>query len=310
MEKPVIALRVLHETIYDYESPVSQAFHLACLRLASTEHQDCIDQTIQILPIAADHRRFDDSFGNQRDVFSYASEHEKLVIRSSGTVHLTARAERDESRSPSWEQVVESLRYHSRTRHAREAEFAFASPYVPIGRAAFARGISTYAKTSFTAGRPLILALADLMHRIHRDFEFESGATTVRTTAQEAFELRQGVCQDLAHVMIAALRSIGLAARYVSGYLLTQPPPGKARLIGADASHAWVAAWCPPFGWVEFDPTNDVEAGTSHVTIATGRDYSDVPPVRGVIRGGGDHKLKVAVTVAPVADGLEFGPMA
>jgi transglutaminase-like putative cysteine protease len=303
-----VALRVLHETVYQYESPVSQAFHLTCLRLAHTEHQKLVEQDIVIAPATGDHRQFDDSFGNQRDMFSYASEHERLVIRSSAIVDLSPRPKRDDARSLPWEQVVESLRYTSGTRHAREAEFAFASPYIPTGRASFARNVSTYACGSFKPGRPVVEAMTDLMNRIHEDFEFQSGATTVRTTAQESFELRRGVCQDLAHVMIAALRSIGLAARYVSGYLLTQPPPGKPRLIGADASHAWVAAWCPPFGWVEFDPTNACEAGTSHVTIATGRDYSDVPPVRGVIRGGGDHQLKVAVTVAPLADKLDFGP--
>ncbi len=305
-----VELRVLHETRYDYELPVSQAFHLACLRLATTGHQDVLEQTVHIAPSTDDHRRFRDSFGNQRDLFAYANEHDSLVVRSSATVRLTPRAPRGEDRSLAWERAAEALRYHSGTRYAREAEFAFPSPMIPVGNAAFAREVGAYARESFEAGRPVLGATLELMQRIHDDFEFRSGATTVRTNAQEAFELKRGVCQDLAHVMIAALRALGLSARYVSGYLLTKPPPGRARLVGADASHAWVAAWCPPYGWIEFDPTNAIEAGTSHVVVGSGRDYGDVPPLRGVIRGGGDHGLEVEVTVAPTSEELDLGSMA
>jgi transglutaminase-like putative cysteine protease len=161
---------------------------------------------------------------------------------------------------------------------------------------------------SFTPERPLLQAAVDLMHRIHADFTYDTDSTQISTPVLEAFNLKSGVCQDFAHVMIGCLRALGLAARYVSGYLMTQPPPGKARLVGADASHAWVSVHCPLIdingGWIDLDPTNDLIPGTSHVILAVGRDYGDVAPLRGVIRGGGEHKLAVAVTVAPQGEAL------
>ena len=175
------------------------------------------------------------------------------------------------------------------------AEFSFASPYVPR-HADFV----AYAQPSFAPGRPVLEGARDLMRRIHADFEYATQATDVNTPALEALALRKGVCQDLAHVMLGCLRSLGLAARYVSGYLLTEPPAGQPRLVGSDASHAWVRVWCPVNGWIEFDPTNDCLAGSGHVTLAIGRDYGDVTPVRGVIRGGGRHALAVRVSVLPI----------
>jgi transglutaminase-like putative cysteine protease len=153
---------------------------------------------------------------------------------------------------------------------------------------------------SFTSSRPLHQALLDLTARIHREFRFNSKATNVRTPPEEVFRKRHGVCQDFAHVQIACLRSIGLAARYVSGYLRTYPPPGKARLIGADASHAWVSVYCPGFGWLDVDPTNNVVPSNGHVTLAWGRDYGDVSPLHGLVLGGGAHTLKVAVDMEPL----------
>ena len=177
-------------------------------------------------------------------------------------------------------------------------EFVFESPFVPRLEA-----LQTYARPSFPAGRSLLDGADDLMRRIHVDFAYDGEATEVHTPLSEVLRLRRGVCQDFAHVMIGALRSLGLPARYVSGYLLTEPPPGMPRLLGADASHAWVSAWCPQAGWVDFDPTNAVRPGEqrTHVTLAWGRDYGDVIPLRGVIRGGGAHRLSVAVSVLPVA---------
>jgi transglutaminase-like putative cysteine protease len=180
-----------------------------------------------------------------------------------------------------------------------ESEFVFPSPFVPIHAE-----LREYALVSFTPDRPVLEASIDLMHRIHADFKYQSNATDVSTPLIEAFEERRGVCQDFAHILIGCVRSLGLAARYVSGYLLTNPPPGKPRLLGADASHAWVSVFCPHVtnngGWVQLDPTNNVIPSTAHVTLAFGRDYGDVAPLRGVIRGGGEHKLAVAVSVIPV----------
>jgi transglutaminase-like putative cysteine protease len=196
-----------------------------------------------------------------------------------------------------WEQVAQACRYRAGAAFEPASEFVFASPFVPPLPA-----LRQYAAPSFMPGRPLAAAAADLMARIHAEFEYDGNATEVHTPLAQVIDQRRGVCQDFAHLMIGALRSLGLPACYVSGYLLTQPPPGQPRLLGADASHAWASVWCPPLGWIDFDPTNAVQpagAGT-HVTLAIGRDYGDVMPLRGVIRGGADHALSVAVSVVPV----------
>ena len=160
--------------------------------------------------------------------------------------------------------------------------------------------LRAYAASDFTPGRRLIDAALALTRRMHREFTFDPTSTEVGTHALEALRLRRGVCQDFSHVMIGCLRSLGLAARYVSGYLLTHPAPGRERLVGADASHAWVSVWCPKAGWVDLDPTNGIAVDREHLTIGWGRDYLDVPPLRGVIHGGGAHTLQVAVTVTPL----------
>jgi transglutaminase-like putative cysteine protease len=198
-----------------------------------------------------------------------------------------------------WEAARERMRYHRAAHYDPASEFVFASPYVPRHE-----DFVAYAQPSFTAERPLLEAARDLMQRIHEDFTYETTATDVNTPALEALALRKGVCQDLAHVMLGCLRSMGLPARYISGYLLTEPAPGQARLVGSDASHAWVSVYLPgeadaPGVWADLDPTNDRAPGEDYVTLAIGRDYSDVSPVRGVIHGGTHHSLRVAVTVAP-----------
>jgi transglutaminase-like putative cysteine protease len=174
-------------------------------------------------------------------------------------------------------------------------QFVFESPRIKPG-ALFA----VYASSSFPPGRALTDSLLDFTARIHNDFRFDSKATNVRTAPEEVLRLRRGVCQDFAHLQVACLRSIGLAARYVSGYLRTYPPPGRPRLVGADASHAWVSVYCPGAGWLDVDPTNNLIPFQSHVTLAWGRDYGDVSPVRGVILGGRDHKLEVGVDMEPL----------
>jgi transglutaminase-like putative cysteine protease len=194
--------------------------------------------------------------------------------------------------------VAAACRYRAGAPFEPASEFAFESPFVPALAA-----LRDYAVASFAPRRPLLPAARELMARIHADFTYDGNATEVHTPLAQVLADRRGVCQDFAHLMIGALRALGLPARYVSGYLLTQPPPGQARLLGADASHAWTGLWCPPLGWIDFDPTNDVLPGdgATHVTLAWGRDYGDVMPLRGVIRGGGEHRLAVAVTVRAVS---------
>jgi transglutaminase-like putative cysteine protease len=164
------------------------------------------------------------------------------------------------------------------------------------------RELAAWTSACFPPGTPILVGVRSLMNRIHDQFKFDPKATTVSTPVMEVFAKKRGVCQDFAHLMLSCLRSIGLAARYMSGYLLTRPPAGRPRLVGADASHAWVSVYCPGHGWVDTDPTNAVFPSLEHVTLGWGRDYDDVIPLRGVLLGGGEHALEIAVTVVPVAE--------
>jgi transglutaminase-like putative cysteine protease len=289
-------LHVLHETAYDYAPAVRTARHMACLRPATTATQQLLDHRLSIEPQPVHCSEWRDLYGNTRSFFSLQLAHEALRVRAESLVATAEVA--PPPHSPPWEQAAERLRYRRGGRYDPAAEFTFASPYVPRD-AAFA----AYAQASFAPGRPLLEAARDLMRRIHAEFEYATSATDVNTPALEALALRQGVCQDLAHVMLGCLRSLGLPGRYVSGYLLTTPPEGQPRLVGSDASHAWIALHVPseegPGHWVEFDPTNDRSPGEDYVTLAVGRDYADVAPMRGVIHGGANHTLHVAVTVTP-----------
>jgi transglutaminase-like putative cysteine protease len=241
-----------------------------------------------------------DVFGNSRCFFGLQGAHDRLrVVADSVVATVVPPAAVD---SLPWEISRERLRYHRGAEYDPAAEFLFPSPYVPRHE-----DFAAYARPSFAAGRPLLDAARDLMARIHADFEYVSQATDASTPALEALELRKGVCQDFAHVMLGCLRSLGLPGRYVSGYLLTEPPPGQARLVGSDASHAWVSVYLPsehgPGAWTDLDPTNDRAPGDDYVTLAIGRDFADVSPIRGVIHGGAHHTLSVAVTVAPLPGG-------
>jgi transglutaminase-like putative cysteine protease len=201
------------------------------------------------------------------------------------------------SHSPAWEQVQELLPADHSWNGLSAYQYIFNSLRVSSGPA-----LAAYARVSFPARRPLLEAVLHLTRRIHEDFRFDSKATEVNTPVEAFFEKRAGVCQDFAHLQIACIRSLGLPARYVSGYLRTMPPPGKPRLVGADASHAWCSAWCPTHGWVDFDPTNNCVPSDGHITVAWGRDYSDVSPIHGVLLGGARHTLKVAVDVMPLTE--------
>ena len=292
-------LHVVHETAYDYAPMVRTAQHMAHLKPLALATQQVLDHRLAIAPVPGHRGESVDAFGNTRSFFSLDHAHEFLRVVAESMVS-TSPAAVPESSLP-WEQAVERMRYHREARYDPAAEFAFASPYVPRDDAFVA-----YAQPSFAEGRPLLEAARELMRRIHRDFEYATAATDVNTPALDALKLRKGVCQDLAHVMLGCLRSLGLSARYVSGYLLTEPPPGQPRLVGCDASHAWVSVYLPDAEgggrWADLDPTNDRGPGEDYVTLAIGRDYSDVSPMRGVIHGGAHHTLRVAVTVTPATN--------
>jgi transglutaminase-like putative cysteine protease len=291
-------LHVLHETSYDYVPAVRTAQHMAHLKPATTATQRVMSHRLAITPEPAQCRDWTDIYGNTRTFFSLRSSHDALRVVADSMVATQAAPEPAES--VAWDDVVERLRYHRETHYDAATEFTFCSPYVPRDDA-----FAAYAKPSFTPGRPVLDAARELMQRIHADFEYATSATDVNTPALQALALRKGVCQDLAHVMLGCLRSVGLPGRYVSGYLLTEPAPGQPRLVGSDASHAWVSVYLPSAevagAWLDLDPTNDRAAGEDYVTLAIGRDYSDVSPIRGVIHGGANHRLRVAVTVTPVA---------
>ncbi len=301
-------LHVVHETRYDYTPAVENAHHVVHLKPASNARQQLISHYLHIDPSPAQQREVVDVYGNLSSFFSFQSAHDRLrVVAESVVSTLPAWNAGELPASPPWERVREHFRYHAAAAWDPAAEFLFASPYVPRNEA-----FADFARPSFAADRPLAEAAKALMQLIHRSMRYESLSTQVNTPALEALAQRKGVCQDFAHIMVACCRAMGLPARYVSGYLLTHPAPGQPRLIGSDASHAWASVYCPaatasgdvdrvmPGCWLDFDPTNDRSPGEDYVTLATGRDFLDVSPMRGVIRGGAQHALNVAVTVAPV----------
>jgi transglutaminase-like putative cysteine protease len=309
-------LRVTHDTHYQYSARVEHAQHQSWLHPRETPRQQVLDFSLDVKPSPDLISTEVDTFGNRRYFFALNQPHDELLVRSSSLVRvlpprLAAAASGEwpsvisdpsTCNASAWETIRASLSYRAGQAYDPASEFTFASIY-----AARHAELARYAAPSFTPGRALVQAAWELMQRIHEDFDYASNSTDVTTTALDALAMRRGVCQDFAHVLIGALRSLGLAARYVSGYLLTQPPPGKPRLIGADASHAWAEvydpAWPEDNGWLQLDATNNRAPGEDYVVLATGRDYADVAPLRGVIHGGGsDHTLTVGVTV----DQLEY----
>jgi transglutaminase-like putative cysteine protease len=285
--------RIRHKTTYRYKNPVAVGNHLAYLTPRSLPHHTCTSHGLQITPEPATVSERPDYFGNSLTVFAIREPHSELIIEARSEVEIGEPAAWPE-RPPSWQEVVRSLRTDLSAEALDAYQFVFESPRVRPG-VLFAE----YAQESFAPARPLTDAVLDLTARIHKDFRFDSKATTVRTTPEEVLRERRGVCQDFAHLQVACLRSMGLPARYVSGYLRTFPPPGRARLVGADASHAWVSVYCPGSGWLDVDPTNNMVPTQSHVTLSWGRDFGDISPVRGVIVGGRDHKVDVGVDMEP-----------
>jgi transglutaminase-like putative cysteine protease len=287
--------RISHRTTYKYAYPVSVGDHVACLKPRSFPHNQLRLNTLEIRPTPTTFTERIDYFGNVLCFFTVQEPHRELVVEAMSEVVVNGSADLTAPSSLPWEESTRSLALDHSTEGLAAYQFQFESSRIRL-RPEFA----AYALQSFTPRRPMREALIDLTARIHRDFRFDARVTTVRTPTEEVFKKRRGVCQDFAHLQIACLRSINLAARYVSGYLRTYPPPGRPRLIGADASHAWVSAYCKGLGWIDVDPTNNVVPSDGHVTIAWGRDYGDVSPLRGLILGGGGHSLKVEVDMEPV----------
>lgn len=284
-----------HVTEYRYDEAVTLSYQVAHLRPLDTPWQRCIDHVLEVAPSPDLRQDATDYFGNPTTRFEIARPHTTLKVRARSLVDVS----RGGSSLPipsAWEDVAAHFRQPILAdRDERSAcEFLFATPHTPTNEV-----VRAFFAAVFKPGRPTLETLMALMAHIHDGFEFDPDATRVETSLSEVLALRRGVCQDFTHLMIAAVRAMGLPARYVSGYLLTKPPPGQARLVGVDASHAWVSVFVPGCGWLEFDPTNNVRPTDEHIALGYGRDFSDVSPLRGVILGGGNHALDVAVTVEP-----------
>jgi transglutaminase-like putative cysteine protease len=287
--------KIVHRTTYKYVYPVSFGSHVACLKPRSFSGNRLVRHEMRIEPGPTECTERVDYFGNQLCFFTIQEPHHALSVEARSEVVVDRAADSNgESASP-WEHSASALSHDHSPAGLDAYQFQFESPRIRT-RPEYA----AYALESFTPGRPMREALMELTTRIYKDFKFDAKVTTVRTPIETVFKKRRGVCQDFAHIQIACLRSIHVAARYVSGYLRTYPPPGKPRLIGADASHAWVSAYCRDLGWLDMDPTNNVAPSDGHVTLAWGRDYSDVSPLRGLILGGGSHTLDVGVDMEPV----------
>jgi transglutaminase-like putative cysteine protease len=295
--KPV-RYRTRHTTRYEYGEGVSVSQHIVHLLPRENPRQVCSSAELSISPEPSVRSEWQDYFGNPEAYFAVQEPHRTLIIESRIELEVTPPPPFDPAETPSWETVCKQAA-SPRTSDAIDAnEFLFDSVMVRASPE-----LAEYAAPSFTEGRPAAEAALDLMRRIHTDFTFDSTATTVATPLTEVLAHRRGVCQDFAHLGVGCLRSVGLPGRYVSGYLRTHPPPGRARLVGADMSHAWFSVWCgDETGWLDLDPTNDKPVDADYITLAWGRDYDDVSPVRGVILGGWGHTLDVQVDVEPLED--------
>lgn len=291
----VMRYSITHRTIYEYTAPVTVSHHVARLEPRSTSSQVQESFGLRISPQPALRKTREDYFGNRLCFFSIQEVHHRLEVSTASRVKVQASKNGALESSPAWEEVVELFRDPVSPEVVEPYQFIFDSPHV---RASLE--LADYARQSFGKATPLLVGARDLTRRLFKDFKYDSQATTVATPLEDVWETRRGVCQDFAHLSVACLRSLGLPARYVSGYLRTRPPEGKPRLVGADASHAWFSLFSPIGGWVDFDPTNDVQPAEEHIAVAFGRDFGDVSPVAGILTGGGGHEIKVSVDVAEV----------
>jgi transglutaminase-like putative cysteine protease len=285
--------RVTHTTTYEYAEPASVCQNVAHLTPRAAPGQVCRESQLAILPQPAVIVERTDYFGNPTTFFAVQEPHRALTLTAAHLVDVGPRLALQPGETPPWEEVRDLLRVDRGPDCLDAFQFACDSRYVWSSAE-----LADYARGSFADRRPILKAALDLTRRIHADFEYDSQATTVATSLEEVLAQRRGVCQDFAHIEIACLRSLGLAARYVSGYLRTKPLPGHVPLVGGDATHAWLSVFCPGPRWIDVDPTNDQLPGEGYITLAWGRDYDDVSPVKGVVLGGGQHSVSVAVNVA------------
>lgn len=291
--------RIEHSTAYRYSEPVMLSHQQLHLTPRLLDYQTIQAHEAVIKPAPTQQRKIIDAFGNPVTEIAIEAAHTSLDIIAQSTVTVTERRSIDPQKTPAWETVRDTLAYrapwHPEPALLDATQFLFESPYARVKRT-----LRAYAGDCFEPGRPILAAAAALMAKIHGEFKFDAAATNVTTPVMEFFAQKRGVCQDFTHLMISCLRSTGLAARYVSGYLLTRSAPGKPRRVGADVSHAWVSLFVPSIGWVDLDPTNNIMPSLEHITLGWGRDFADVTPLRGVINGGGEPTLEVKVTVEPV----------
>jgi len=286
--------RVTHRTIYDYSEGVTVSHHAARLTPVTSPTQRTSNFSLSISPMPAVRMDSRDYFGNQVCFFAIQEIHRELEVVVKSEVTVDAVTIPLLAVSPPWEEVADRFRDPVSPADVVPYEFCLESPLLHL-----TSEYADYARQSFAPGTPMLVGARDLMRRIRDDFRYDTVATTTATPLEEVWRKRHGVCQDFAHMGIACLRSLGLPARYVSGYIRTYPAAGKPRLVGADASHAWFSVYCPKTGWLDFDPTNDVIPIDEHITVAVGRDFSEVSPLSGILTGGGEHEVRVSVDVEP-----------
>lgn len=290
--------RITHTTSYSYSAPVSLCHNLAHLKPLSFGRQSCISSNITVDPLPATIHDWQDSFGNHSTYFAVQQPHSSLTVTAVSEVLVTSQSDLLDSAFPTtWETAREHLLTSADTDTLTARPYVLESPFVT-----FTPELTEYAAHSFTPGRPLLDVVHELMQRIFNEFDYDPHFSTIATPLNDVLAHKKGVCQDFAHLAIACLRSHGLAARYVSGYIETLPPPGEEKLAGADASHAWFSVYVPYLGWMDFDPTNNQVPINQHVVTAWGRDYSDVTPLKGVVFGGGNHSLDVSVDMARLGE--------
>ena len=283
---------IRHNTTYKYATSAEACHNLLRLDPRTMPGQKCLEVALHVEPKPAKVHTYVDYFGNRVRSFAVFQPHEELSITSESKVEVDLAARPREVPSPSWSDVRRSLRVDRNDVTIDALQYVFDSVYIRASAA-----LAEYAKPNFAKGRPLLEAVNELTTRVYKDFAYDPAATTIDTKIEDVLERRRGVCQDFAHLQIGCLKSLGLAARYVSGYLRTECGPGHVRLQGADASHAWLSVFCPDNGWVDFDPTNGCQVTDQHITLGWGRDFHDVSPIKGVVLGGGGSTLSVAVDV-------------
>ena len=288
--------QVTHRTTFDYTQPVAISHHVLRLVFRTHPRQHSLRSSLTIDPSPSVRSDGKDYFGNPLTHLTIETPHSALVVETQTTVDVEKPEPIHLDQSLPWDQMTAQLQETTDDEILDAQQFLYDSPYITIDDATY-----DFVQDCFPPGRPILAGVMDLTSRIFHDFTYEGGVTDVSTPVKDVLTTRKGVCQDFAHLEIAALRSLGLPARYISGYLLTHPPEGQEKLVGADASHAWLSVWCPNVGWVDFDPTNNCIPSDEHITLAWGRDYGDVSPINGFMVGGGQHTPTVSVDVSPVS---------